>query len=212
MLSTRTNYPPECEQVVNQTIQLLQSASLTYDVLGATCATEEVSMPGFCKFYRLCSLRSRKMSEYWINWQTMRGGKMMVSEIKPMIACNELCQQGLEKLVETGVDIEKRVEEQFRHLRQVTQSKEDWATVEYVDRKFLIPQVVVIKMMVNHVNGLRLCKNHYVYDRKSMIKESKTIRRCIQFRKQVESNCSSTCKPEKNVFSTSIWSFTYPIV
>ncbi|KAA0187753.1 Ferritin [Fasciolopsis buskii] len=212
MLSPRVNYAPESEQVVNNTIQLLQSVSLTYDLLGATCATEEVSMPGFCKFYRLCSLRTRKMSEQFINWQTMRGGKLSVTEIKPLVSSNELWHQGLEKLAELAVDIEKRVEEQLRHVHQVTMSKEDMATSEYVNSKFLIPQVVVIKMMVNHANGLKVSKNQYIFDRHSMMPETKQIRRCIQCCGNDENCTNGEKKIEKTTWSTTIKAFTQPII
>ncbi|TPP64562.1 Ferritin [Fasciola gigantica] len=210
MLSARVNYPPECEKVVNQTIEFLQSASLTYDLLGATCATEEISMPGFCNFYRLCSLRTRKMSEYLIKWQTMRGGKMNVTQLNSLASSSEFWQQGLEKLVELGVDIEKRIEEQLRYVHKVVKSKEDVATAEYVERKFLVPQMIVIKMMVNHANGLKISGNHYIYDRKSMMRESNQIHHFIKWC-STKGNCEKE-KKEKNSCSNSIRAFTYPIV
>ncbi|KAF5395283.1 Ferritin [Paragonimus heterotremus] len=176
MHSVRTNYTPETEKAVNKIIQLHQQAALTYDHLAATCATEEVSMPGFCKFFRLCSQRQRKLVEHWINYQTMRGGKLNVPEVKPFVQVNDFSKMDLEKIVVTALETEKTVEEYLRDMHKITRSKEEVAMGEYIEKKCTLPQLHVIKMMSNHVNGLRVSGNAYLYDRKTMLPLVKKLR------------------------------------
>ncbi|KAF7234435.1 hypothetical protein EG68_11922, partial [Paragonimus skrjabini miyazakii] len=97
MHSARINFTPESEHAINRAIQLHQQAAHTYDHLAATCATEEISMPGFCKFFRLCSQRQRRLAEHWINFQTMRGGKVHVPEVTPLEHCSEQSKKEVEK-------------------------------------------------------------------------------------------------------------------
>ncbi|KAF7234436.1 hypothetical protein EG68_11321 [Paragonimus skrjabini miyazakii] len=176
MHSVRTNYTPETEKAVNKIIQLHQQAALTYDHLAATCATEEVSMPGFCKFFRLCSQRQRKLVEHWINYQTMRGGKLNMPEVKPFVQVNDFSKMDLEKIVVTALETEKTVEQYLREMHKITRSKEDVAMGEYIEKKCTLPQLHVIRMMINHVSGLRVSGNAYLYDRKTMLPLVKKLR------------------------------------
>ncbi|CAL8100927.1 unnamed protein product [Calicophoron daubneyi] len=185
MQSAKLNFPSESEQVITQTILLTQNASLTYDLLAATSAGEEVSMPGFCKFFRLCSLRTRKMSERWINWLVMRGGKLQISEINPLYPAGDILQQGIEKLLSYALETEKKLEQQMRYVHQVARSKGDLATAEFIENKFLPQQIYVIRMMVNFVNGLRVSQNAYIYDRTTVMEFTKKIHKSLLERHQM---------------------------
>ncbi|TPP64561.1 Ferritin [Fasciola gigantica] len=189
MESSRTNFAPECEQAINQLIQTYQSVTHTYDHLAAACATEEVNMPGFCKFFRLCSLRNRNISEHWINWQTMRGGKFVAPEIKPLVQVNEIWQLGIEKMLQTATEMEKKLEQMVRQLHQTARSKDDVATCELIEQKCLQHQYYVIRMMVNHVNGVKVSKDAYLYDCMTMTPLVKKMNKLLNWStKQTQSS------------------------
>lgn len=226
MQSSRTNFPSECEQAINQLIQTYQSVRQTYDQLAAACGTEEVNFPGFCKFFRLCSLRARKICEHWINWQTMRGGKFIVQEVEPLIQVDEISQQGIERMLQLAADLEKKLEQMVRQLHQVARSKEDMATWELIEQLCLRHQYYVIRMIVNHVNGVKLSQDAYLYDCTTMIplvkkmhkllnNRTKQIHCCESFGQQVGWNnkCSNWSQRISSTFgrSPSVRAFLAPI-
>nr|AAG17056.1 yolk ferritin [Paragonimus westermani] len=190
MHSARINYTPETEHAVNKAIQLHQQAVLTYDHLAATCATEEISMPGFCKFFRLCSQRHRELVEHWINFQTMRGGKLNVPEVKPLVQVNDLSKTDLEKIVVIALETEKTWSNTYVNCQDRT-VQEDVAMSEYIEKKLILPQLHVIKMMVNHVNGLRVSGNEYLYDRTTMLPLAKKLH-CEIIRREGSEYCEET--------------------
>ncbi|VDP18849.1 unnamed protein product [Echinostoma caproni] len=192
----------ECEQAINQLIQAYQSASHTYDHLVAACATEEMNMPGFCKFFRLCSLRTRRIAEHWTNWQTMRGGKLYVAEVKPLTQINDIWQQGIEKLLHIATELEKKMEQMVRQLHQIARSKEDVATAEIIEQKCLQHQYYVIRMMVNHENGLKLSQNAYLYDCTTMKPLVKRMHKFMVWHNE-QMSCSVSSDSEKTHGTTS---------
>ncbi|KAF7233108.1 hypothetical protein EG68_11624 [Paragonimus skrjabini miyazakii] len=209
MHSARINFTPESEHAINRAIQLHQQAAHTYDHLAATCATEEISMPGFCKFFRLCSQRQRRLAEHWINFQTMRGGKVHVPEVTPLEHCSEQSKKEVEKIVLIGLETEKKVEQYLRELHKIARSKEDVAMGEYIEKKLMLPQLHVIKMMANHTNGLRVSGNEYLYDRTTMLPLVKKLRRELTRREKPEGceKCGTQVRPRT---STGVAAFIYP--
>ncbi|KAA3670510.1 ferritin heavy chain [Paragonimus westermani] len=209
MHSARINFTPESEHSINKVIELHKQAAHTYDHLAATCATEEISMPGFCKFFRLCSQRQHRLAEHWINFQTMRGGKVHVPEVTPLEHCSEHSRKELEKIVLVGLETEKKVEHYLREMHKIARSKEDVAMGEYIEKKLMLPQLHVIKMMANHTNGLRVSGNEYLYDRTTMLPLVKKLRRELTRWEEREGceKCGIQVRPRT---STGVAAFIYP--
>ncbi|KAF8563896.1 hypothetical protein P879_11590 [Paragonimus westermani] len=209
MHSARINFTPESEHSINKVIELHKQAAHTYDHLAATCATEEISMPGFCKFFRLCSQRHHRLAEHWINFQTMRGGKLHVPEVTPLEHCCEQSRKEVEKIVLVGLETEKKVEHHLREMHKIARSKEDVAMSEYIEKKLMLPQLHVIKMMANHTNGLRVSGNEYLYDRTTMLPLVKKLRRELTRWEEREGceKCGMRVRPRT---STGVAAFIYP--
>ncbi|KAF8567286.1 hypothetical protein P879_05524 [Paragonimus westermani] len=210
MHTARVNYTEESEHIVNKAIELHKQAAHTYDHLAAACATEEISMPGFCKFFRLCSQRQHRLAEHWINYQTMRGGKVHVPEVKPFEDVSGLYKQKLEHLVEIALGIEEKFEHHLRQVHRIALSTDDIALREYIEKKLTLPQLHVIRMMVNHVNGLRVSGNGYLYDRTTMLPLVKKLRRELTRREDSgyeDRQCGRRIPPRT---STGVDAFTYP--
>ncbi|CAL8100930.1 unnamed protein product [Calicophoron daubneyi] len=182
MQSSRINYPQESEQAINQLIRSYMGASLTYYNLQAACATEEVSMPGFCKYFRMCALRVRKVAESTINWQTVRGGKFQIGEVQSLVPPTNIWQHGIEKILLTAVEVEKNLEHQLHQACQIARGKDDFATAERLEHSYLQNQVLVTRMLVNLYNGLQGSQNAYHYDRTTMFPLYKSIRDVVERR------------------------------
>ena len=190
MQSSRVNYPHECEQWLNQTIQIYQSVTHSYDHLAAWASSDEINMPGFCKYFRHRSTTTREMSETLINYQVLRGGRFMINEIKPMFPINEMFQYNIEKMISCALEMEKQIEQKLRQLYSIARSKEDVTTCEFIEKKYLPMQVLLIKSMVGHSNGLRQAENAYAYDRHTMMKYMKFLT------KRDKTTCDDKCFDE----------------
>nr|ABC74792.1 ferritin-like protein [Fasciola hepatica] len=112
----------------------------------------------------------------------MRGGKFVVPEIKPLFQVNEIGQLSIEKMLQTATELEKKLEQMVRQLHQTARSKDDIATCELIEQKCLQHQYYVIRMMVNHVNGVKVSKDAYLYDCMTMTPLVKKINKLLNWR------------------------------
>ncbi|TPP64563.1 Ferritin [Fasciola gigantica] len=176
MLSARVNYCAESELAVNQLIQIHQSATLTYDHLAAVCASEQTSMPGFCKLFRLCSTRTRNIAQYWIRWQVMRGGKLQLSSVRPLLDTNEIWKSGISSLVQQAVDVERKLEQSWRQLYEILRTRGDISGYELIEHLFLQNQLGVMDLLVSHFNGLKHSQSPIMYDQENIFRLCKELR------------------------------------
>ncbi|KAF6769509.1 hypothetical protein AHF37_12568 [Paragonimus kellicotti] len=109
-----------------------------------------------------------------------------------------------------AVEIEKRLEGQWRHLYEMTNKKLDIATSELIEHQFLPQELLVLKMMVNHVNGLRVSENPYLYDRTTMIPLFKKIHeKLAEFEMFTK---SGRMIASEHPTSTGVWAFVRGIL
>ncbi|CAL8100924.1 unnamed protein product [Calicophoron daubneyi] len=215
MQSSRINYAPECEQTINQVIQVLESVSHSYDQLSAACISDEISLAGFSKYYSFCAMRARRLAQQWIHWQTLRGGKLNINEVKPLVQSSEISHQGIEKIAQQSVELEVKVEQVLRQLHHVARSKDDVATTEIIE-EYMQSHYGVIRMMVNHVNGLRISQNVFLYDRLTMLPLVKKIRKLVKHQTQYETEFLCPEQHTKKQYtqfsvSTGTKAFVYPM-
>ncbi|KAF6770950.1 hypothetical protein AHF37_09365 [Paragonimus kellicotti] len=101
--------------------------------------TEEISMPGFCKFFRLCSQRQRRLANTGSTYQTMRGGKVHIPEVKPLEEVNDLHKQKIDRLIEIALEVEKKFEHHLGQMHRIALSTDDIALREYIEKKLTLP-------------------------------------------------------------------------
>jgi len=81
----RQNYTPACENAVNQQINAELTASYIYLSMAAHFDRDEISLPGFAKFFQKNSDEEREHAQKFIKYQTTRGGRVVFEDIpKPM--------------------------------------------------------------------------------------------------------------------------------
>lgn len=75
-----------------------------------------------------------------------------------------------------AVDVERKVEQSWRQLYQVMQTKGDISGCELIEHEFLQNQVGVIDLLVSYYNGLHHSKCPFTYDRENIREMCKEIR------------------------------------
>ncbi|KAF6777116.1 hypothetical protein AHF37_04298 [Paragonimus kellicotti] len=166
MTSPNTNFPQECEKMLNELIHVFWSAEQTYVCLSTVCASDMMAMLGFSEYFHLCCLRARMMAERLIHFLTARGGHFTMVDVKNMVP--SLTENKIEGFLQIAIDMEKRLETVFTELQSVANSNNDIVTREFVECDLLHYQIHTIKIMVNHLNGLHETKNEWIYDTLTM--------------------------------------------
>ncbi|VEL30490.1 unnamed protein product, partial [Protopolystoma xenopodis] len=78
-MSSRINYPPEVESRINQGIDMHLSGEKTYNCMSSICMSDEVALPEFSEFFRVCGMRMRRIAERMKRYQEVRGAHYSMS-------------------------------------------------------------------------------------------------------------------------------------
>ncbi|VEL39340.1 unnamed protein product [Protopolystoma xenopodis] len=168
-MSCRTSCSPEVEQAINNGINMHFSGEITYNYLASICIYDNISMPCFGEFLRLCGMRMRHTAEQMVKYQLIRGGQWQMSEgLKPLVALpvinqNDDINSMIWRLMELGLETERSTEKYLRELCQVASSKQDVETCGFVQSSLIKQQRFVLKVMVMHQTGLTASQNAWLY-------------------------------------------------
>ncbi|XP_059175570.1 soma ferritin-like isoform X2 [Physella acuta] len=82
MSLARQNYLEECEAGVNKHINTELNASYIYSSMAFHFERDDVALPGFFKFFKKLSDRGRERAEKFMKYQTKRGGRIILQDVK----------------------------------------------------------------------------------------------------------------------------------
>ena len=77
----RVNYHKECEDIVNDQINVEYTAFYAYSALAAYFGRDTVALKGFAKHFREQASEEREHAEQFVDYQNRRGGKVV---LKPL--------------------------------------------------------------------------------------------------------------------------------
>nr|CAH8846244.1 unnamed protein product [Trichobilharzia regenti] len=182
MMSSK--YPKECEKKLNEIINVTQSATITYDSLAAQCNTHDLRMTGFHTFFQLCARRHRAIGQNLIDWQTTRGGKYTLTDIRPLTTITQLkdTRDEIKWIVEMAVNVERMLEEKLTEMCVLSRERGDLATEHHITHYHLHPQVYVHRMMLDHMHRVSGCGDVYTYDRCTMMALVEKVKRTLRKR------------------------------
>ncbi|VDP88758.1 unnamed protein product [Echinostoma caproni] len=167
-MHARSNFPKECEQVLNQLIARWWSMERTYLHMSSVCGSE-MNLSGFRTCFRLCSLRARKHMETFLRFLIIRGGMFQVDSIKPLMEVPTNLEGGMSRLMQMTFDMESEMEQRLREFYALAKEKNDINTCEFIESGILRRQMEALKWCVYHITGLRNCNNDFTYDKIEML-------------------------------------------
>ncbi|KAL3318665.1 Dysferlin [Cichlidogyrus casuarinus] len=173
--SSRVNFTKEVEEKINQTIWMLWNADRTFmglkNLLINVCL-EKGTLKGMVELMQLNGLRMRVLAEKLGRYQLVRGGRMHFEQSQMMIRLPEHLNENkpITNLFEMVIEVQKRIECQFRELHRLSVEKNDMVTVELCESKLIPGQVQKIHFCVGHINAIQKIgqnelKSAWMYDR-----------------------------------------------
>merc|ERR1712002_593366 len=148
----KQNYHPDSEALINKQINMELYASYVYLSMSAYFARDDIALHGFSKRFRDASHEERDHAEALIDYQNMRGGRVVFREIaKP--TCDEW-GTALEA-IEASLELEKTVNESLLSMHKMADSHGDAQMTDFIEGTFLKEQVEAIKEIGNLVTKMK---------------------------------------------------------
>merc|ERR1712002_498081 len=152
MSKVKQNYHPDSEALINKQINMEVYASYVYLSMSAYFARDDIALLGFSKRFRDASHEERDHAEALIDYQNMRGGRVVFREIaKP--TCDEW-GTALEA-IEASLELEKTVNESLLNMHKMADSHGDAQLTDFIEGTYLKEQVEAIKEIADLVTKMK---------------------------------------------------------
>jgi ferritin heavy chain len=138
MSQVRMNFHATSEETINKQINMELYASYTYMAMSAYFARDTQALPGFAKFFRKQSDEEREHAIKLVEYQNMRGGKVVFQDINRPNK-NEWAHP-LEA-VEDAMDMERAVNQALLDLHKTAEKACDAQMTDFLEGEFLKEQV-----------------------------------------------------------------------
>merc|ERR1711872_876146 len=152
MSKVKQNFHSDSEALINKQINMELYASYVYLSMSAYFARDDIALMGFSKRFREASKEEREHADILIDYQTMRGGRVVFREIaKPN---NDEWGCALEA-VEASLELERTVNESLLNMHKMADSHGDAQMTDFIEGTFLKEQVEAIKEIGNLVTKMK---------------------------------------------------------
>jgi len=158
MSRVKQNFHEESEAHINRQINMEMYASYVYLAMSSFFNREDQAMPGFSKFFRKASDEERDHSLKLIEYQNMRGGKVVFKDIK--MPQKVEWRTALEA-VEDALELEKTVNQSLLDLHKKADSHSDPQMCDFIEGEYLKEQVEAIKELGDLVTKVKRVGDGY---------------------------------------------------
>merc|ERR1712215_613625 len=142
MFKVKQNFHSDSEALINKQINMELYDSYVYLSMSAYFARDDISLHGFAKRFRDASKEEKEHAETLIDYQNMRGGRVVFQEIeKPT---SDEWGTAIEA-IEASLELEKTVNESILNMHQMADSHGDAQMTDFLEGTFLKEQVEAIK-------------------------------------------------------------------
>ncbi|XP_002162330.1 soma ferritin [Hydra vulgaris] len=153
MDSHRQNFHEKSEAAINKQINIQLYASYIYLRMAYHFDRGNIALPGFSKFFKGLSDEERAHAEELIKYQNLRGGLVVIDDIKaPMdewITPNNA--------LEEAFNLKKKVNDAILNLDGIANSHQDPHLHDFLTKRFLREQVESIKKISNLITNAKRC-------------------------------------------------------
>jgi len=148
----RQNYHSESEAAINRQINLELYASYTYFSMYGYFERDDVALKGFAKFFKKQSEEEREHAEKLIQYQNMRGGRIVLADIKK--PDRDEWGSGLEAM-SAALQLEKNVNTALLEVHAIASKHNDPQMCDFIESNYLLEQVHSIKEISDYVTNLK---------------------------------------------------------
>lgn len=142
------------EDALNQQISVEQTAAQTYDAMAAYFARDDVALPGLSGFFSAQAREESGHAQYLIDYQNMRGGRVVLTNIpQPNVEW-----KSAQNAIEASLQLEKDVNKSLLNLTALAEDTGDFQLDNFLKSKFLAEQVSSIEEFSKMLTQLnRVC-------------------------------------------------------
>ncbi|RUS22769.1 ferritin-like superfamily [Endogone sp. FLAS-F59071] len=150
MALAKQNFSTNAEEAINQQIEVEQTASQTYQAIAAWFARDNVALPGLAAFFQKQSQEESKHAQLLINYQNMRGGRVILNNVPQP----ETEWTSAKNAVESSLELEKAVNKSLLNLTSLAEDQNDHQLGNFLKQIFLVEQVQSIEELAKMVTQL----------------------------------------------------------
>ncbi|KAM6951369.1 ferritin, middle subunit [Aplochiton taeniatus] len=147
----RQNLHLESEADINKLINTKLTASYTYLALGMYFDRDEVALPNFSSFFLERSIKEREQAEKLLEYQNMRGGRVLFQTITKPI--KENWRGGLDA-ISFSLEYQKALNTSILEVHNRASSHTDPHLCDFLEEHFLSDSHDTIKKLGDYVGSL----------------------------------------------------------
>ncbi|CAL4093304.1 unnamed protein product [Meganyctiphanes norvegica] len=148
----RQNYDEDCEASINKAINMYLQSSYVYLAMSYHMERDDVSLPGFCSFFKGLSEKDQKSAKTLMKYQNKRGGRIVLAAIDA--PSQQDWENPLEAL-QTVIDLEKQNNQSILQLHALGIAKSDAHIRHFLDNEYVLQNVDTIQRLGNLVTRVK---------------------------------------------------------
>nr|CAD7463119.1 unnamed protein product [Timema tahoe] len=148
----RQNFDKECEDGINNQINLELYASYVYMSMAYYFHRDDVALLGVHKYFKKASDDEREHAQKLLEYQNKRGGRIFLTGIK---APDHNEWGTAEDAFTAALQLEKAVNESLLSVHKTASSKGDANLCDFLETEYLQEQVDSIKEIADHLTNIR---------------------------------------------------------
>ena len=153
MTAVRQNYHKDCEDAINEQINMELYASYVYQSMAYHFDRDDIALDGMFKFFKESSDEERGHAEKLMKYQNMRGGRIVLKDIK----APALQWDSHTHALEDALELEKKVNTSLLGIHGVAGTHADAHLCDYLEEDFLDEQVKSINELAKLIVNAKRC-------------------------------------------------------
>ena len=137
----RQNWCKQCEEELNLQINREYQASYTYHAVSKFFGRGDVGLSKLDNFFKKQSLEEREHADKLMDYQNMRGGKVLLKDINPVIIDNDINTNYVLDLFHLALKLERDINSNLLELHKIADTNNDPQFTDYLEGEFLKEQV-----------------------------------------------------------------------
>ena len=157
-----SNWSKECEDIVNQQINLEYWASYQYHLMWSYFDRSDIGLHNIADFFKKSSLEEREHAHKLMEYQNLRGGKVVLTNVEARnldYLNNQPNSNHLLLSFQKALDMEQSVYNSLLEVHKTGESENDPQFTDFIEGQFLGEQVQALNEVAKHVTQLQLIGN-----------------------------------------------------
>lgn len=151
MTRPRQNFHEDCENAINDQINMELSASYAYLSMGFYFDRDDVAFKNIKKYFLKASEEEREHAMKLMEYQNMRGGRITLKDIgKP----TKDEWGSIAEAFASALDLEKQVNQSLLDMHKLAGERGDAQFCDFLETHYLEEQVKAIKELSDHLTNI----------------------------------------------------------